>query len=48
MRAELCTAFATERNRQIDAGCGSIEQIRELVARAEREGLLDDDEEDEG
>lgn len=51
VRAELGLAFATERNRQIDEGCGSVEQIRELVAEARREGLLDEDEdedEDEG
>ena len=47
LRSELGEKFATERNQQIDAGCGSVEQIRELVARAHREGLLDDDE-DEG
>jgi hypothetical protein len=47
VRAELGLAFATERNQQIDAGCGSVEQIRELVARAEREGLLDDEDDDE-
>jgi hemerythrin superfamily protein len=40
-RSELGTAFATERNQQIDAGCGSIDQIRELVAQARREGKLD-------
>ncbi len=47
LRAELGTKFATERNRQIDDGCGSVEQIRGLVAAAHREGLLDDDEGDE-
>ena len=50
-RAELGEAFATERNRQIDAGCGSVEQIRQLVTDARREGLLDegqDEGEDEG
>jgi hemerythrin superfamily protein len=44
-RAELGQEFAAERNQQIDAGCGTVEQLRELVARARREGLLDDDEE---
>jgi hemerythrin superfamily protein len=43
-RAELGLAFATERNRQIDEGCGTVEQIRQLVAQADREGLLDEDE----
>jgi len=47
-RAELGLAFATERNRQIDEGCGSVEQIRELVARAERDGLLDEADSEEG
>jgi hemerythrin superfamily protein len=46
VRADLGAAFATERNKQIDAGCGSLEQIRELVARAERDGLLDDGDEE--
>lgn len=48
LRAELGTAFAEERNRQIDDGCGSVTQVRALVAAARREGLLDDeDDEDE-
>ncbi len=47
VRAQLGEAFATERNRQIDEGCGSAEQIRELVARARRKGLLDEDQDDE-
>jgi hemerythrin superfamily protein len=45
-RAELGLKFATERNQQIDDGCGSVEQLRELVARARREGLLDDEDEE--
>jgi hemerythrin superfamily protein len=45
-RAELGLRFATERNQQIEQGCGSVAQLRELVARARREGLLDDDEEE--
>lgn len=49
LRNELGQAFATERNQQIDDGCGSLAHIRELVADARREGLLDDedDEDDE-
>ena len=47
VRADLGEQFATERNRQIDADCGSIENVRRIVAEARREGLLDDDEEDE-
>ena len=45
VREELGEQFATERNRQIDDGCGSIAHIRRLVAEARREGKLDDDEE---
>jgi hemerythrin superfamily protein len=49
VRAELGELFARERNAQLDAGCGSLEQVREIVAQARREGLLDeDDEDDEG
>jgi hemerythrin superfamily protein len=44
LRSELGATFATERNQQIDDGCGSVEQIRGLVAAAHREGLLDEDE----
>lgn len=40
LRAELGQAFAIERNRQIDAGCGSAQRIRQLVAQARREGLV--------
>ena len=49
VRAELGVAFATERNARIDDGCGSIDNVRRLVKAAEREGLLDDedDEDDE-
>jgi hypothetical protein len=46
-RAELGVAFATERNNQLDAGCGSIDNVRRLVREAEREGLLDEDEDDD-
>ena len=46
-KAELGEAFARERNKQIDDGCGSITHIRELVAAARREGLLDDDDEED-
>jgi hypothetical protein len=35
--------FATERNAQLDADCGRIENVRAIVARAEKEGLLDED-----
>ena len=42
--AELGELFVQERNAQIDAGCGAIENVRRLVAEARAEGLLDDDE----
>src|ERR671921_818363 len=42
-RAELGLEFARARNEQIDAGCGTPEHIRQLIAEAERKGLLDDD-----
>jgi hemerythrin superfamily protein len=42
-RIRLGETFAKERNAQIDAGCGTIERVRELVASARREGLLDDE-----
>jgi len=44
VRADLGEKFATERNRQIDNDCGSLENVRRLVKAAEKEGLLDDDE----
>lgn len=47
VRAELGEAFATERNAQLDADCGRIDNVRRIVAEAEKEGLLDDDEDDE-
>jgi hypothetical protein len=50
LRAELGEAFAAERNRLIDEGCGTLTHVRRIVASARREGLLDeagDEEEDE-
>jgi len=44
--AGLGEQFATERNRQIDDGCGSLTHVRRIVAEARREGLLEDDDED--
>ena len=44
VRAELGEAFARRRNELLDEGCGGVEQVRELVARAEREGVLDEEE----
>jgi hypothetical protein len=45
-RAKLGDAFVTERNAQIDADCGRIDNVRELVARAKSEGLLDEPEDE--
>jgi hemerythrin superfamily protein len=45
LRAELGETFATERNRQIDADCGRVDNVRSIVRRAEKEGLLDDEDE---
>ena len=47
VRTSLGEAFAGARNELLDAGCGSLTQVRELVAAARREGLLDDDADDE-
>jgi hypothetical protein len=43
VRRQLGEAFAAERNAQVDAGCGQLENVRTIVHRAEREGLLDSD-----
>jgi len=42
-KAELGLKFATERNAQIEADCGRIENVRAIVARAEKAGLLDEE-----
>jgi hypothetical protein len=47
VRTELGTIFADERNAQLDADCGSIDNVRRIVKAAEREGLLGDDDEDD-
>jgi len=46
-RAELGEKFATERNRQIDDNCGTLTNVRRIVAAARREGLLDGDDDEE-
>lgn len=46
-RAKLGLVFAAERNSQIDAGCGRIDNLRRIVAEAEQKGLLDEEEEGE-
>jgi hemerythrin superfamily protein len=40
-KAELGAAFVRERNHQIDSNCGTLTNVRELVARGKREGKLD-------
>ncbi len=42
VRAELGEQFAAERNRQLDDDCGSLTNVRRIVAAARREGLLDE------
>ncbi|QIK76722.1 hemerythrin domain-containing protein [Nocardioides piscis] len=46
VRAELGALFARRRNELIAQGCGSLSQVRAIVAQAEREGLLDDEDGD--
>ena len=43
VRAELGEKWALRRNDLIDEGCGSVAKVRQIVAEARREGLLDDD-----
>ncbi len=40
VKAELGLAFAEERAAQLDADCGRVENVRRIVARAERDGVL--------
>jgi len=42
VRWDLGEKWATRRNQLIDEGCGSLENVRRIVAAAQREGLLDD------
>ena len=39
--------FAAERNRQIDDKCGSITNVRRIVAAARKEGLLEHEDDEE-
>lgn len=41
VRERLGEAFATERNQQVDAGCGATDNVRSLVRDAQREGLIE-------
>ena len=47
VRADLGALFAEERNRQIEDDCGTLTNVRRIVAKARKEGLLDDDDDDE-
>src|SRR3954469_23917809 len=47
VRAELGEQFATERNAQIDADCGTLTNVRRIVAAARKEGLLDGEDDEE-
>jgi len=49
VRTRLGAAFARARNAQLDDDCGRLDNVRAVVARAEQQGLLhdEDDEDDE-
>jgi hemerythrin superfamily protein len=47
VRAELGEQFATERNSRIDADCGTLTNVRKIVAAARTAGLLDDEDDDD-
>ena len=47
VRTRLGAAFAAARNTQLDDDCGRLENVWAVVARAEKKGLLDEDD-DEG
>ena len=44
---DLGPAFATERNAQLDADCGSIDNVRRIVAAAAKDGPLDDEDDED-
>jgi hypothetical protein len=46
VRTRLGEAFARVRNAQLDEDCGRVDNVRSIVERAEREGLLDEDDDD--
>src|SRR5690242_14200577 len=46
VRTDLGAKWAARRNELIDSGCGDVENVRRIVAKAEREGKLDDSDED--
>ena len=41
VRAELGEQFARERNAQVDAGCGSLDNVRRIVEAARKAGVLE-------
>ena len=41
VRAELGERFARERTAQVDAGCGSVDNVRRIVDEARKAGVLD-------
>jgi hemerythrin superfamily protein len=48
VRADLGEQFCAERNQQIDDDCGTLTNVRRIVAAARKEGLLDEYEGDDG
>jgi hypothetical protein len=46
-RAQLGEKFVDERNRQLDDDCGSLDNVRRLVAEARERGLLDDEDDED-
>jgi hypothetical protein len=43
VRRRLGTDFAEERNKQLEADCGRLENVRRIVDEAEKQGKLDED-----
>lgn len=43
VRRRLGQAFASERAAQLDGDCGRLDNVRAIVQRAEKKGLLDED-----
>jgi hemerythrin superfamily protein len=48
VRRELGPTWAARRNEMIDEGCGSVDNVRRIVEKAKREGVLDDEGDDGG
>ena len=42
MRADLGRQWAERRNALLEEGCGSLTQVRAIVAAARRQGVLED------